>query len=561
MTWRVEIKFLRIQSFLAAFTGLREMIGANVLLGETVRVRLRERVAVSKGLKSSLEPVLQAIQALDYDVEDDPLEQQEIEEDDKDRPLDLYRHGILARDGGHFTALFANRPDADRFRGEAAELLQEELPGLPFRIEPSEIGETDRSRGEQTQARAGARFDPPWIQVCQESGRGAATQRASWPGGESLLVSPAVAEMHEQGRRFFDKDRHTRDMIGLLRDRLPLHELPPPQDLHQLCETGYLAVVHADGNGIGERYLRREEASGTAPDANTSELGPYLRKEAHGERFYHGMRVRARAALLAALRSAVERVYGDANLHRQPYQLLMVGGDDLLLVCQARFALPFVAEYAEELRRKPLADEKYLGIGAGVVISRPNVPFYHLHAVAEELAGSAKRLFRSQQDPGLSTVDWLVSSGSWVDDVAFIRRRDERIRYRAGEGDSQEEETLLLTAKPYPVLGGTSPSLATLLQATNRLEEGQIARSQLRALVEVLRTGRFAGELAFLELEGGTRETLEKAMTAGKIEGVWKALEDGTTGPLYQTWLQDLVECYEIERLGRGKNGKKLQEG
>ncbi|RKZ90942.1 MAG: hypothetical protein DRR19_08595 [Candidatus Parabeggiatoa sp. nov. 1] len=36
----VQIEFLRIQTFLFAVPRLRDMIGANVLLGETMRVKL-----------------------------------------------------------------------------------------------------------------------------------------------------------------------------------------------------------------------------------------------------------------------------------------------------------------------------------------------------------------------------------------------------------------------------------------------------------------------------------------------------------------------------------------
>jgi hypothetical protein len=205
----------------------------------------------------------------------------------------------------------------------------------------------------------------------------------------------------------------------------------------------------------------------------------------------------------------------------------MLGGDDLLLVCGARYALPFVVAYAEALAKLPLADGKPLTIGAGVAIAKETFPFFRLHAIAEALADSAKQRYRA--DPSLgSVVDWHITTNAWVDDP-IAERRMESLAPGA-----------VLSLKPYPVLG--PQSLAHLIAAAKSLTQSkQLARSQLRALVETLREGQKLGELAWYELPKGTRELLSGALERNTP---WQL----QSGDMRLTDLPDLVELYELLR-------------
>jgi len=239
----------------------------------------------------------------------------------------------------------------------------------------------------------------------------------------------------------------------------------------------------------------------------------------------------------------------------------MLGGDDLLLACQAEFALRFVQHYAESLKSRHLSDEKPLDIGAGVAIAQPTFPFHALNALAEELASSAKRLSRACE--GHSVVDWMVVSNASVTDPAEHRRLHDWVRYRLSANGPTEQ--LVLNARPYFVLpdeGRThskgKPCLQELQAAADalraaRASEGQeVARSQLKQLPAGLRAGRGAGEHAFKVLPKAVRETLK----SHRIVQAWTAIDspDARAGTGAKTWytpLVDLVEVSEIPGLGR----------
>ena len=309
-----------------------------------------------------------------------------------------------------------------------------------------------------------------------------------------------------------------------------------PVDLNQLAAGGYLALIHADGNRVGQRYNDwRNQHEGTDPVA----------AEAHGEVFFHSMRVAVRASLIRALS---ETFIGEYTF--RPYGVLMLGGDDLLLACRADKALEFSMSYARALREHRLADGGPLNVALGVAIAQVSYPIHRLHELAEDLASSAKRLHRSLPergpDLGQSVIDWQVVTQSWFSGVAAARARDERITYTAGG----KAETLLLTARPYQVLADVScerPALEQLLDAVAALAGNEgvgAARSPLRALRGACERGRLAAEMAFARQPDEVRSTLG--------EPLWRALDEG----LYLTHALDIIGVREIARLGNKKHDR-----
>ncbi len=509
---KVELEFKRIQTFLFASPRLRAMLGANSAIGQTLRVELTE-IAHDCGAV----PDSTLLKHMPASVPEDPLARalaangnpkQAVLIDD---PASIYRsHGVLVRDGGHFIATFVKPEDAERFLRQATEHITERLPGIlvEARLDGDKPAQPDRGE---------CLFQHPAFQVSHALGNTPAANRRRIAGAkEQQFMGVEEQQMEERGRRFRD---HPTDLIGILEQAgdIPRSD-EPPDDLNNVTSAGYLAVIHADGNGVGQRY---QQWKGKRTGGSPCDLGG----EAHGEHFYHSMRVAVRRALVQAL----DQVF---KLFPKHYQLLMLGGDDLLLVCSAEHALPFVCAYAEALRAHPLCDGKPLDIGAGVAIAKAQFPFNRLHAMAEALADSAKQ--RSRGEPAIGSVaDWHITTNAWVDDPIAERRAES---LAAGA---------VLSGKPYPVLG--TGSLQTLLEQSRDLgKRSDVARSQLRRFVEILRLGPNLAELAWCELPKGMKE----AFNATGIHAPFTSTENG----LRMSTLPDLVEQLEIEKLGQRKD-------
>jgi hypothetical protein len=483
---RLHIELQRVQTWLFAAPRLRAMVGANVLLGETLRVAL-PKLARETGRGWMLAPSTEAYPSADAD---DPLKVH-------DDPANDAKDGILSRDGGHFEARFTS--GAEEFADAAGQLLRSSVPGLRFRI--SIDGE------QRTKSQVHLSTELPVLAPCEWTGRGLASAIVE-QGDERPAVSLDVAQQHEAARR--TEDGTAVDIASLLSDQSKLKILERAQELKELVGNGYLALIHADGNGVGS-------------GAGTSD----------GERaaFFH----RNRVLLRRAIQTAINEHCPDEG--QAPLIPLMLGGDDLLLVCRAEIALHFVVTLCAELDaiQKDSAGFK-LTLGVGVVFAKHTIPIHRLHEVAEQLASSAKRRFRGLKDGEAkrSVVDWAVYSTAWVDDPEEVRRRD----WLRGSGN----DLRVLTQRPVDVLGQGLDSLQGLVRAAAQLKH--TPRSQLRYLVDQLPRGRALSELAFAELPQEAKGPLAEA-------GVTTPWRGATNNGPWLTALLDLVEITEIALLGR----------
>lgn len=490
MVQKVHIEFQRVQTWLFAVPRLRAMVGANALLGETLRVKL-PALAREAGHGWALGPSNETYPAADSK---DPLR-------DHDDPAADAKAGILSRDGGHFEAQFEN--GADAFADAAAQLLHSELAGLRFRVsidgEPRVTSQVQLSN------------ELPVLAPCEWTGRGLASTVVK-QGDEHVAVSLDVAQRHEAAKR--TQGWEAVDVATLLSAATKLKGLERPKELQDLVGGRYLALIHADGNSVG---------SG-APKADTD------KGQADRAAFFH----RNRVLLRRALQKAIDAHAPDSGV--APLMPLMLGGDDLLMVARADLALPFVVTLCAELEALQANSREFkLTLGVGAVFAKHTIPIHRLHEVAEQLAASAKRRFRGfgAGEAKRSVVDWAVFSTAWVDDPEEVRRRD----WLRGEAT----ELRVLSQRPVDALGEGLQTLEGLVAGAKRISNAP--RSQLRFLVEQLPRGRALSELAFSELPQEAKKVLRDV-------GVDRPWRQQSPGKPWSTALLDLVEIAEIARLG-----------
>lgn len=485
---RVHIEFQRVQTWIFAVPRLRAMFGANTLLGETLRVELPQ-LARQKNGSWLLAPIASHTSYPAADP-DDPLK-------DHDDPAADARVGVLSRDGGHFEAQFAS--GAQAFAEEARKLIQERLPGLRFRVTVD--------GKELKKSRVHLSTELPVLAPCEWTGRGLASAIIE-QGDERPAVSLDVESRHQAAKK--SEEGRARDLASLLISMTNLKGLQRPQDLDELVGKRYLALIQADGNGVGSAAAGKCDSDRAA--------------------FFHRNRVLLRRALQFAINEHSPR-QGQA-----PLVPLMLGGDDLLLVCRAEIALPFVVTLCKELDRIQFNNSNFkLTLGVGVVIAKPTVPIYRLHEVAEQLVSSAKRRFRGfAGNTARSVVDWAVYTTSWADEPGEVRRRD----WLCGT----KQELRILSQRPLDVLGEGPGTLQGLVAGVAKLKDAP--RSQLHYLVDQLSRGRTLSELAFEELSLEARRALSNA----GVSTVWRPTSNN--GP-WLTELFDLFEVFEIARLGK----------
>lgn len=567
--YRVRLELKRIQTWLFLVPKLKTIVGANSLLGEFLRIKCPD-LSRSAQLSPDACAVLQQAGApgpLDGDplAEDSGTRQGVTNIDD---PARLYGAGLLARDGGHFQALYESNERALEAGRDIAGALADELPGIAYEVTVERWARESQEpcwiQIERFEGAATVLLHPPSVPSCSWSGDGVATEsirvaRHDYP------VSRRVKQQWDKGLSWIEDGGDVASTLARL-GRLPLMHLQPPADIADLAggKGRYVAVIHADGNNIG----KRSTAARRLPKSLSS-FEEWLAAEARGEVFFHRMRVAVRKALVEAIRETFTET--EFRSGPRPYQVLMVGGDDLLLMCRASHALRFALAYAKALALAEREEER-LGVGVGVSIGPATYPFHAMHDIAEELASSAKRIARRANAPsGESVVDWMVVSQSSTLSVGLHRQRFESRRYT--DPGSNDPIHLALTAKPYPILrrDGSDWSLERLLEAAGAIRDldnsaEPVARSQMKALPAKLRCGFHAARFAALDLPEGMLSCLHNALPsefdkAHACHFPWRELDPRGDVKRYRTLLRDLFEILEIPNLGGGRGGQALPVG
>jgi hypothetical protein len=585
----VKITFKRIQQFLFAVPRLKAMIGANTLLGEAIREKLSS--ALDSKQTFPLNGYIKDITFLTDS--DDPLK-------GEDNPINNYKKGIISQDGGHFHVAFKSLEAANDFINSAKQIIASELPGV--QIEATINNESSTQETNQNWGENPTRL--PQFQICQDTGNELAT---NYNKGHSPEYTSQTVKHLEKKTDDFKKDK-TKDIIGLLninsKKELPYSDLPIADDLKKLAgSNGYIAVIHADGNSMG---IRRKHYAGTNTNSLT-DIQAYMQEEVKNEQFFYAMRSAIRASVVEALKETFKGIDKD-KFKCRPYHLLMLGGDDLLLITRPEYAFPFTIHYSKQLQERnqiPYGEQpKPISIGAGIAIAHHAVPFYHLHTLAENLADSAKKLYRSQHaEEGetpqeRSVVDWMVATTSWIDDIEQTRRLY----------DLDKDGTHCITAKPYFVLPKAAETEAendetsesetdtfTLKQLwdcadnvqellntqeadDNKInDENKLARSQLKNLLQSITTfDKKTSKEKFLKIKNLPDEILNIFLDKSENIEAWKKLKPEKQLEKLQLWKEigteryltqykDMLELIELHYLGkqvrREKQGTKADTG
>lgn len=308
----------------------------------------------------------------------------------------------------------------------------------------------------------------------------------------------------------------------------------------------WLAIVHADGNGLGQVFLKFDQAS-----------------EAQDYRDY----VTKLRAFSMALDECTEKAFCRSlavfrpRRNLIPIVPLVLGGDDMTVVCDGRQALQFTKKFIdcfeEETRQHP-GIKSILKNGvtscAGVAIIKPHFPFFAGYQLAEELSKSAKQIAKKDEsgqarEQPLSAIDYHILYDASGPDLGRIRR----------ELTVDDGETLLV-GRPYVTTPDQGPAYRRWSDlerrvATVRACDDDDRRRLPNSMLHELREGLFLGHRAAdarlqLVLRRYRSEGLEQLLGETSVSDslFWReqGLENGQIKTIYRTALIDAIDTAEF---------------
>jgi len=213
-------------------------------------------------------------------------------------------------------------------------------------------------------------------------------------------------------------------------------------DFGEKGEASYLAVVHVDGNRMGERF-QRLAAAHPAANQNQAYMDQLFRLSQTIQRQATTALRRTVDTLIASERDgkyggvvAASRPDGQALL---PFRPIVFGGDDATFVCEGRLGLALAVIYLKALADQPLPGERLESQGAplyaraGVAVVKSHFPFSRAYELAEDLCRSAKTGIE-ERVPGQQgcMLDWHFSTTGVISSLDRLRAEE----YTADKGSS-----------------------------------------------------------------------------------------------------------------------------
>lgn len=312
---------------------------------------------------------------------------------------------------------------------------------------------------------------------------------------------------------------------------------------------GFVAYIYADGNNMGG-YIRRRIKT---PQAYQS----------FSESIFEATQQSVYIALAHHLHPHLYKPDPQSTRKKadfiHPFEIITIGGDDVLLVVPADRALEIAKTIAEEFEK--LLKDKYprsarsipeahrycpeaapaseceLSMSMGVLITAEDTPIYYADQLVSQLLKSAKKRakdLKKEHHYYSGTIDFLVMKA-----VTMISSNISEFRSQGLTKEQDKLPILKLFAAPY-----TLHEIDGLIKTTRALKQAKFPRSQLYQLRSLLERGKRTAILNYRYFR--VRLTQGQAELKTNFEEAWCRPENNDNKGNLAPWM--LAK--------RGENGK-----
>jgi CRISPR-associated protein Cmr2 len=342
---------------------------------------------------------------------------------------------------------------------------------------------------------------------------------------------------------------------------------PHPEEARSLREIGnacqgFVAYIYADGNNMGG-YIQQIQTPQEYKKFSEDIF------QATEQSVYKALAHHLKPHLLNNLTDPDNKKRNGCWIH--PFEILAIGGDDVMLIVPADRALAIAKTIGEEFenillqiggyrldKSSPIyAGHRYypqkatpsqckLSMSSGVLIAAEDTPIYYAGNLTNQLLKSAKKSGKKLKDAGYcgGTIDFLVMKSVTTISSNIESFRDEGLTLDRGA-------KLKLYAAPY-----TLHEMGGLIESVKALKKAEFPKSQLYQIRSFLERGKQTTILNYRYFR--TRLKQGKAELKAEFEDAWcKPKDKENTGNLapwmfdlkdkvYETIWREIVDIYDF---------------
>lgn len=350
---------------------------------------------------------------------------------------------IIYIGGGNAALLCGSREIATEVVEVWSRELLKKAPGLRVVVGYGEVSGSleqaygtaleDLARCEEALPFGSALYGLPVVQTCNTTGLPASVLSKEENTVDEWISQNAASKREQVGSKDLPGDAQNvirKEFESFLKDEqrfaIELEELGGSEG------QSYIAVVHADGNGIGELLTRVMSGA-----SNDTEFLHYMRAFSASVSRLSQSVLEETLQYFQNLLPSLKGLFHPKDVF--PLRPIVYGGDDLTFVCDGRVGLHLAAYYLQQFKRKTIRfydTDKPVDACAGVAIVPTKFPFASAYEFSEELCGEAKRSRREankERDEKVGTwLDFQIVQEGVTSSLTTLRKA----QYRSLEGQT-----------------------------------------------------------------------------------------------------------------------------
>lgn len=314
-----------------------------------------------------------------------------------------------------------------------------------------------------------------------------------------------------------------------------LDETKIPTNIHQYemedllvgQEKGWIAVIHADGNNLGKKIV---------------ELADKISQDKMKNAFREMSQCLERATIAAAEKAFKVLRWKEGT--KLPIRPVVLGGDDLTVIMDGRYAVEFtqcfLEAFEEETKRQFSSYQEKFGVNvfekgftacAGIAFVKPKYPFHYAVKLSGKLCDRAKKVSKlSQEAPSCLLFHKVHSS--------FVEEYDAIVERELTAGNVQFDFGPYFLREHNDPKNGYS-TIDELLNWVRCVKERDAPAAPLREWLNDLKVNRGRAAQAMARIESLNKKYIDK-LTLDK----WEKKRNGKT----YTHLYDVIQLANITK-------------
>ncbi|AEE14457.1 hypothetical protein Thena_0825 [Thermodesulfobium narugense DSM 14796] len=184
------------------------------------------------------------------------------------------------------------------------------------------------------------------------------------------------------------------------------------EELGQQEGRDYIAVVHIDGNKMGERFSKCESLI----EYRNLSIGVGNATEKTFKKMIEILIDKIEKSKTFDSKDGEFKLSTENGKTILPIRPIVLGGDDITFISDGRLGVWLAEIFIKEFATQTINNESLSACG-GVCITKTKYPFYRAYKLAEDLIDRAKKESRKKEG---SYIDFFISSSGWsgsLDDI------------------------------------------------------------------------------------------------------------------------------------------------